>query len=73
MKPGDRCRITVQGVERPIALDAVVHLVNVDGLPSAFAVDAFVEEFAGWLPVIWREGKAYTFRGSRVSIVEVEP
>lgn len=72
MKPGDRCRIRVHEAWRsdgPREVDAVVHMVNAEGQPASFAVDGIIEGFAGWLPVIWRDGKAYTFAGT---LVEVE-
>jgi hypothetical protein len=70
-KPGDRCRINVYEAWRsdgPRVLDAVVHMVTAEGQPASFAVDAMIEGFVGWLPVIWRDGKAYTFGGSLVDV-----
>ncbi len=69
MKPGDECRLLVHLQPVPTRFEAVVHLVNADGQPAAFHVDAMIEGFARWVPVIWRDGKAYTFRGT---LVEVE-
>ena len=71
MKPGDPCAITLRRV-RPgphdPTLEAVVHLVDGEGRPLAFLFDGVIEGFAGWLPVVWRDGKAYTFLDTHVEV-----
>ncbi len=68
-KSGDRCRITVPiGDTDCRTYDAIVHLVDGEGRPLALMFDGMLEGFAGWVPLIWRDGQALTFRGTPVEL-----
>lgn len=71
-KPGDRvhCKLWEPGCRcDPREFDAVVHFIDAEGKPLALMLDGMIEGFAGWLPLIWRDGSARTFQGT---VVEIE-
>jgi hypothetical protein len=74
MKPGDRVRCAVHEDWRtsgPAVFEGIVHFVDAEGRPLAVGgFEAIIEGMLGFCPLIWREGQAFTLRGS---LVEVTP